>query len=131
MSDAAVRKPSGGPRAVDQVYCERQLYHHCACALLADGDGCARLCLATHERQSDRAERGGDDGAAQAPDRPLAERQRRARLGRLGQPQAAQMAVGLALVVQARHRLLADIAALGEAHRALVEARLLGNRGLV
>ena len=41
------------------------------------------------------------------------------------------MAVGLAPVVQPRHGLLTDVAALREAHRALVEARLLGDRALV
>ena len=54
-----------------------------------------------------------------APDR----RRRPAR-----QPQAAQMAVRLALVVQAGDRLLADVAALGEADRALVDPRLLRDR---
>ena len=41
------------------------------------------------------------------------------------------MAVGLAPVVEPRHCLLADVAALREAHRALVEAGLLGDRALV
>src|SRR5271166_3327595 len=41
------------------------------------------------------------------------------------------MAVRLALVVEPRHRLLADITALGEAHRALVQTGLLGNHAVV
>ena len=60
-------------------------------------------------------------------------RARRARPGRrprpgAREPQAAQVAVRLALVVQAGDRLLADVAALGEAHGALVDPRLLGDR---
>ena len=47
------------------------------------------------------------------------------------QAQAAQMAVGPAPVVETRDRLLADVAALREAHRALVQPRLLGDRALV
>ena len=59
-----------------------------------------------------------------------------AQLGRPGcggrrQPQAAQVAVRLAAVVQPRDRLLADVAALRERHRALVEAGLLGDHGVV
>ena len=42
---------------------------------------------------------------------------------RLAQPQPAQVAVRLALVVQPGDGLLAHVAALGEAHRALVQAR--------
>ncbi len=41
------------------------------------------------------------------------------------------MAVGSAPVIQARDRLLADVAALGEAHRALVQARLLRDHAAV
>src|SRR3954452_8677671 len=41
------------------------------------------------------------------------------------------MAVRLALVVQSRDGLLADVAALREADRTLVEPRLLGNHGVV
>ena len=44
------------------------------------------------------------------------------------EPQAAQVAVRLALVVEAGDRLLADVAALGEADGALVDAGLLGDR---
>src|SRR5207253_5871220 len=44
-----------------------------------------------------------------------------------GQPQPAQVAVGLALVEKARDSLLADVAALREADRALVDAGLLRN----
>ena len=45
--------------------------------------------------------------------------------------QAAQMAVGLAAVEEPRHRLLADVAALREAHGAGVEPGLLGDRRVV
>src|ERR1700729_1299359 len=110
---------------------ERQLDYHRAGALLPNGDGCARLCLATYERQSDWAEPGGEDGAAQAPNRPLAKRQHRARLGRLRQAQASQATVRFALVEEPRHRLLTYVATLGEAHCALIQARLLGDRALV
>ena len=41
------------------------------------------------------------------------------------------MAVWLAAVVQARDRLLTDVAALRERHRALVQIRLLRDHGLV
>ena len=47
------------------------------------------------------------------------------------QPQAAQVAVGLAPVEQPRDGLLADVAALREAHGALVEAGLLRDRRVV
>ena len=51
--------------------------------------------------------------------------------GRRRQAQPAQMAVGLALVEQPRDGLLADVAALGEAHRALVQRGLLRDRRVV
>ena len=79
--------------------------------------------LAAHERERDRAERGGDERARQPPDDALAEAQLGAGGHRLGQPQAAQVAVGLAAVEQPRDGLLADVAALREAHGAGVEAR--------
>ena len=50
-----------------------------------------------------------------APDLALAERAAACRARRRGQAQPAQVAVGLAPVVQARDGLLADVAALGEA----------------
>ena len=43
--------------------------------LLADLEHAARLGLAAHERERDRAERGGDRGAAHAPDGALAQQQ--------------------------------------------------------
>ena len=51
-----------------------------------------------------------------------------AALGGLRQPQPTEVAVRPAPVVQARDGLLADVAALGEAHGALVDARLLRHR---
>ena len=47
------------------------------------------------------------------------------------QPQATEMTVGLAPVVEARDRLLAHVAALREAHGALVQPCLLRDRALV
>ena len=90
-----------------------------------------RLRLPAHERECDRPEPGRVGDAREAADLPLAEQQRRARLGESSEPQAAQVAVGPALVVEARDRLLADVAALGEAHRPLVEPRLLRDHRLV
>ena len=54
-----------------------------------------------------------------------------AALDRLGQPQPAQVAVRLAAPVQPRDGLLADVAALREAHGAVVEPGLLGDRRVV
>ena len=71
------------------------------------------------------------DGARRPADGALAQAQLRPRLDGRAQAQAAQMPIGLALVVEACDRLLADIAALCEAHRALVQAPLLGDDGLV
>ena len=53
------------------------------------------------------------------------------RPGERGEPQAAEVAIGLALVVQARDGLLADVAALGEADGALVEAGLLWDHAVI
>ena len=92
----------------------------------------ARLGLAAHQRQRDRAEPGRVDDRADPPDLALAERAAASparRPAREAQP--AQVAVRLALVVQARDGLLADVAALREAHRALVEAGLLRDRRVV
>ena len=58
----------------------------------------------------------------------LAEPDLGAAIRRLGQPQAAQVAVRLAPVMKARDRLLAHVAPLGEAHGALVDAGLLRHR---
>src|SRR3954451_4949325 len=54
--------------------------------------------------------------------------QRLAALGRSRQPESAQVAVGLALVMKASDGLLADVAALLEVHGGLVEPGLLGGR---
>ncbi len=59
------------------------------------------------------------------------EREFIARLRRAAKPQAAEVAIGLAAVVQPRDRLLADVAALRERDRAFVEAGLLGDHAVV
>ena len=88
----------------------------------------AGLGLAADDRERDRAERGGEDrGPDRAHDLLARARSRRRREGPR-RAQAAQVAVRLALVVQAGDRLLADVAALGEADGALVDARLLRDR---
>ena len=78
--------------------------------------------------ERDRPVGRGDHGGADPPH--LAPRARSSSPSATGglEPQAAQVAVGLALVVQAGDRLLADVAALGEADGALVDPRLLGDR---
>ena len=83
------------------------------------------LGLAAQDRERDRAVGGGEDGGADRAELAVAERDRVAGGRRRLEPQAAQVAVGLALVVQAGDRLLADVAALGEADRALVDPGLL------
>ena len=72
---------------------------------------CARPACA-HERQPDRAVR-GERGAARRPTS-RSPRAAASRADRRAQPQPAQVAVGLAAVVQPRDGLLADIAALRE-----------------
>ena len=86
----------------------------------------ARLGLAAQDRERDRAARGGEHGGADRA-RPRARRARSGRRAPTGpaRREAAQVAVRLALVVEARDRLLADVAALGEADGALVDPRLL------
>src|SRR5205085_5953775 len=64
------------------------------------------------------------DGALAQADLHASERRR-------GQAQAAQVSGGLAPVVEARDRLLAHVAALREAHGALVQPSLLRDRALV
>ena len=132
VHDAAIRKhlqdrkaqqdPPAGviARTLSSRRARTALEHFGAHAALADPDDASRLRLAAHERERDRAEPGGDAAAAHAFDGPLTQGQLLAGARRLGQAQPAQVAVGLALVVQARDRLLAHVAALGEAHRALV-----------
>ena len=86
--------------------------------------------LAAHDRQADRPERGETTRCRCG--RPRARRAAAAcRRDRRREPQPAQVAVGLALVVQAGDGLLADVAALGEADGPVVEAGFLGDDGLV
>ena len=83
--------------------------------------------LAADERQRDRPEPGETTAL---PTRPTAARRSRARRPAAtgaAQPQPPQLTVRLAAVVQPRDRLLADVAALRERHRALVEPGLLGD----
>jgi hypothetical protein len=82
--------------------------------------------LPADERKCDRAVDWGDHRGADAADLTLSEPQRLAGRDGLGEAQPAEVAVGLAAVMEARDRLLADVAALGERDRALVEAGLLG-----
>ena len=65
------------------------------------------------------------------PDLALAESQREPRSRRPGEPQPAQVAVRPALVEEPRDGLLADVTALREAHRALVQPGLLGDHRVV
>src|SRR5204862_487878 len=104
---------------------ERQLDHLRLTAV--NEHGVAGGGFAADDRQGDGAEAWGHARRAHVPQLALAEHDRVARLGRLAQSQAAQMAVRLAPVVQPRHGLLAHVAALGEAHGPLVDAGLLGN----
>ncbi len=87
--------------------------------VVADRERVARAGLAAHERERDRRRAAGRPRRSPSlPDLAVAEAQRGAALDRLGQPQAAQVAVRLAAPVQPRDRLLADVAALREAHGA-------------
>ena len=99
---------------------------------VADPQHLADARLAPHEREPDRAVRGGD--RRRSPSRPTSRSPRNSggadRHG-LAQPQAAQVAVRLALPVQAGDRLLADVAALRERDGAVVEPCLLRDDGLV
>ena len=137
--DASIRKhlqdrtPAAGPAAGSRAESasaarERQLEHLRASRRARRR---SRRCPARPRGARARARSGRAQGRATAlpswPDGALAEQQLLARGRRLGQAQPAQVAVGLALVVQARDRLLADVAALREAHRALVQPRLLGD----
>ena len=87
------------------------------------------LGLAADHRQRDRAERGGDDRRSRPrrPPGPPSAIGSPSATGRL-EAQPAQVAVRLALVVEPGDRLLADVAALGEAHGAIVDPGLLGDR---
>src|SRR5271166_4118334 len=110
---------------------ERQLEHLCTRPSVADRHRCPGLDLPSHQRQGDRAQPRGQCTAAEAPHRALPERELLAGPCGLGQEQAAQVTVGPALVVKAGDRLLAHVAALGEADRPLVEAGLLGYHRVV
>src|SRR5206468_4085428 len=96
-------------------------------ACVADRHGGARGRLAAHERERDRAEGRGDADRAGAPEVTVGAADHGAALDGLGQPQPAQVAVRLALVEKPRDGLLAHVAALREADRALVYAGLLPN----
>src|SRR3954454_15675509 len=96
-----------------------------------DGDRIPGSGLAADERQADRPELRRDDRRPEPPHHLLAEAQLASGGRRLAQAQAEQAAVGLAAVVEARNGLLADVAALGERHGALVEARLLGDHAVI
>src|SRR5215218_7940974 len=118
-------------RGVRDERSERQLDDLGGGLALADRHGGPGLCLAAHERESDRTVQGGDGGARHAADLLLAEDQRGAGRHRRAEPQPAQVAVGLAAVEEPRDGLLADVAPLRERHGALVEARLLGDDAVV
>src|SRR6185295_16190970 len=97
-------------------------------AIFTYGDRRARLRLAAQNRQADRPEGGGEGGAADPAHLLLADDEALARPRRAAESQPPQVAVGLALVVEAGDRLLADVAALGEADRLLDDAGLGGHR---
>ena len=121
--DVGDDKDTNVPGHTPMLLPEGQLHQGRGHAAVTDGHGVAGRRLAAHDREADRPERGGDDGRAEAADHALAEPQLVAGRGGLGQPQAAQVAVGLAAVEEARDRLLADVATLGEGDGALVERR--------
>src|SRR5207245_2357788 len=104
---------------------EGQVDHASRNAIFTCGELGARLRLAAQDRQGDRAVEGGDAAAADSAGLLLAKRERRAGRCRGAEPQAAQAAVGLALVVEAGDGLLADVAALAEADRGLDDAGLV------
>ena len=110
---------------------EGEVLHLGRRAGVADGDGVAGRGLPPHERERDRAVGGGDRDARQAADLLLAEPQHGSGGDRLGQAEAAQVAVRLAPVVEAGDRLLPDVAALAERHGALVEAGLLRDHAVI
>src|SRR5665647_2104664 len=106
---AAIPRCSAGERSLKRFFDrdmrsrllrpERQLDDLCADAVLADVHDGTRLGLAAHERERDWPELGRDGAAAEVAHDPLAEAQLGARGDGGGQAQAAQVAVGLALVV--------------------------------
>src|SRR3954463_12485109 len=97
-------------------------------ARIAHEDAGSGLGLAADHRQRDGPQGGGEDGGPDGPDLTLAEADRVARRGRRFEAKAAKVAVRLAPVMEAGDRLLADIAALREAHGALVDPGLLRDR---
>src|SRR6476646_6014642 len=104
---------------------ERQLDDLALGGAVADRDHRADRSLAAHERQRDRPEPRRRRDTAEPPDDPALECELLPGSGGVrAQPQSAESAVGLAPVVQARDGLLADVAALGERHGALVESGL-------
>src|SRR5215207_4631609 len=96
--------------------------------LAADGEPVPDLRFAPDDRQRDRTQGGGEAGASDPADLALAEQERLTGLGGAAQPEPPQRAVRLATVVQARHRLLPDVAALLEVDRPLHDADLGGHR---
>ena len=112
------------PKGSSTISCRRS---PCAPTLtIAPGLG-----LAPHERERDRAERAGRRRRSRAADRAPASVQLLARCSPARRAAARADGGWAAPVIEARDRLLADVAALREAHRALVQAGLLGDRGLV
>src|SRR6478672_13909224 len=96
---------------------------------IADVDVRSRLRLPPDDCEGDRPVRGGEHGRSDLADGAIAETDLVSVADGGLEAEPPQVAVGLALVVQPGDRLLADVAALGETHRALVDPGLLGNRG--
>ena len=99
---------------------------------VADGERVARLRLAAHERQRDRAVAAAS--RRPMPSRPTSRSPRRSGVpvaAGAAEPQPAQVAVRLAAEVQAGDGLLPDVAALLEGHGALVEPGLLRDHAVV
>src|SRR3954454_17466257 len=94
---------------------------------LTDGELLADLCLTPDDRQRDRAVGGGEAGGADGADLPLAEAQGIAGRGEFTEAKPAKGSVRLAAVVEAGHRLLADVAPLLEVDGALDDAGLRGH----
>src|SRR5215207_64275 len=110
---------------------ERQVDDVRADAVVADGERVAGRRLAPDQGQRDPSvHRRLHDGAEPA-DLALAEPQRVALRRRPTQLEPAQVAVRLAAEVQPRDRLLADVAALLERHRARVQAGFLRDHRVV
>src|SRR4051794_33039500 len=108
---------------------KRKFHHLGADSALAHLDERPRLGLAADHGERDRPVGGGDDGRPDPPDLTALARNRVVRCDRRLELQPAQAAVGPSLVVQARDRLLTDVAALREADRPPVDPGFLGDRG--